>query len=219
MAIIYKITNKISGKAYIGQTRTSLSERMRRHYYVAKTQATTGIDFAIHKYGRENFIVETICECKEEELDEKEKYYINKYNTYNDGYNLTLGGQRDNGKKLQINLLEAYNYYLKEQSLERTAKKFNCCSKVLSRLFNEQNLKSNLFMYKGKDNLKKGVALAKKKTKIQELNLIFESTAECARWLIKNGYTTSPEKTVAGCIGRVTRGERKTYLKLHFEYI
>lgn len=219
MGIIYKITNNISGKSYIGQTRTSLADRMRRHYYVARTDAQTGIDFAIKKYGKENFTVQIICECKNEELDEKEKYYIQLYDTYYNGYNLTLGGQDGSGQKVNFNIDEAYNIYLKEQSIEKAAKQLGCCSKVLARVFNEHNLKSDLFMNKGKFNLQKGTELAKKKTKIKELNLEFSSAAECARWLINNGYTNSPEKTVSNCVRRVAKGERMTYLGMHFEFI
>lgn len=219
MGIIYKITNNISGKSYIGQTRTSLAERMRRHYYVARTEAKTGIDFAIQKYGKENFTVEVVCECKNEELDDKEKYYIQLYDTYYNGYNLTLGGQDGSGQKVNIDVNEAYEIYLKEQSMEKAAKKLGCCTKVLARLFNEQGLKTNLFMSKGKDNLEKGAKLISKKTKIRELDMVFVSAAECARWLINNNYTKSPESTVSNCIRRVAKGERMTYLGFHFDFI
>lgn len=74
---------------------------MYKHYSNSK-KATTGIDFAINKYGKENFLVEKICECADENLDDLERYYINYYNTYYDGYNLTLGGQ-DIGTKLDLN--------------------------------------------------------------------------------------------------------------------
>ena len=61
MGFIYKITNLINGKIYIGQTITSISQRMNRHYTNAKTNNhATGIDGAIKKYGRENFKVEEI---------------------------------------------------------------------------------------------------------------------------------------------------------------
>ena len=82
MGYIYKITNKINNKMYIGQTITTIKERMYKHYSNAK-KATTGIDFAIGKYGKENFIVEEVCSCLDEDLDDLEQFYIAKFDTYN----------------------------------------------------------------------------------------------------------------------------------------
>ena len=59
---------------------------------------------AIHKYGRDKFHIQLIEECPVNILDEREKYWINFYNSYNTGYNLTLGGQNSN--YFNINKLE-----------------------------------------------------------------------------------------------------------------
>lgn len=93
MAFIYKITNLLNGKIYIGQTRMTVKQRMYKHYSRANQDDITGIDAAIKKYGKENFSVETLEECEEEKLDERERYYINLFSSYDNGYNLTLGGQ------------------------------------------------------------------------------------------------------------------------------
>lgn len=97
--LIYKATNKINGKAYIGQTVKSLRKRKRDHLAAA---FRPGADFyfwrAIRKYGPENFKWEKLCECASKvELDKKEKYYITYYNTFENGYNLTLGGEGNLG--------------------------------------------------------------------------------------------------------------------------
>lgn len=52
----------------------------------------------MRKYGIENFIIELIEECKNEDLDEKEKYYIKKFHSFLgdefcNGYNMTIGGE------------------------------------------------------------------------------------------------------------------------------
>ena len=94
MGFIYKITNKINGKVYIGQTITPIKNRMYKHYSQARNgKNITGIDAAIKKYGKENFEVEQILECPNEDLDLQEKFYISKYNSFENGYNLTIGGQ------------------------------------------------------------------------------------------------------------------------------
>jgi len=98
MGLIYKITNPLdNNRSYIGQTRGTLEKRWYKH-------TTTHINYddyfhrAIRKYGSENFIVEVLEEnIPEELLNEKEAYYIEKYNTYiknlnSNGYNLTRGG-------------------------------------------------------------------------------------------------------------------------------
>ena len=86
---IYKITNKVTGKSYIGQTRYTVEFRWRQHQH-----KKDGCYFhnSIHKYGAENFIVETLEECDFEDLDSREIYYIAKYDTFNNGYNTTIGG-------------------------------------------------------------------------------------------------------------------------------
>lgn len=50
------------------------------------------IKYAFHKYGVDNFIFEVLEECKQEELNEKEQYWIKYFDTFENGYNLTLGG-------------------------------------------------------------------------------------------------------------------------------
>ena len=86
---IYKITNKVNGKSYIGQTRYTIEFRWRQHLH---KKDNTYFHNAIRKYGADNFIVEKLEECNIEDLNEREIYYIAKYNTFKDGYNLTIGG-------------------------------------------------------------------------------------------------------------------------------
>lgn len=88
---IYKIVNKVNGKMYIGQS-VNIAERWKNHKIDAKSK-----DFplyrAIRKYGLDNFLFEVIEQCRIEELDDKEIYWIKFYNTYDNGYNCTIGGQ------------------------------------------------------------------------------------------------------------------------------
>ena len=86
---IYKITNKVNGKSYIGQTRYTIEFRWRQHIH---KKDNTYFHNAIKKYGVDNFIVEKLEKCNIEDLNEREIYYIAKYNTFKDGYNLTIGG-------------------------------------------------------------------------------------------------------------------------------
>ena len=99
---IYKLTSP-SNKCYIGQT-INLVERKRTLYNPNKYYSGHRLDNAIKKYGIENFqyeiiiqIVESSKEKLREKLDELEKFYIEKYDSYNNGYNMTLGGSGSNG--------------------------------------------------------------------------------------------------------------------------
>lgn len=97
---IYKVTNLINGKVYIGQS-IDIRKRWRQHKNAAKSKEKSLFYSAIRKYGIENFSFEIIEECSLEELDDKEKFYIEKFNSYigwenSNGYNMTTGGNRPN---------------------------------------------------------------------------------------------------------------------------
>lgn len=95
---IYIIKNLINNKVYIGQTTQKLSKRFNGHCCYSKTDRSINmyIKRAIHKYGRKNFSIELLEECNIEDLNQREQYWIKKYDSYNNGYNLTLGGQDSN---------------------------------------------------------------------------------------------------------------------------
>lgn len=96
--LIYKVTNKLNGCIYIGQTSLSLQERRYRHEQESLNIYRKTVKFhnALLKYGFNNFIWEVIRECNsQEELDYYEKYYISLYDSCNRqrGYNLKYGGK------------------------------------------------------------------------------------------------------------------------------
>jgi len=92
--IIYKVTNKINGREYVGQTINSLKKRKSEHISVALSiHDNNYFHSALRRYGPENFDWKTIHECVNiDDLNKWEIYYIKYYNTFNNGYNLTLGG-------------------------------------------------------------------------------------------------------------------------------
>ncbi len=90
--IVYKTTNIINGKIYVGQT-----VRNDPHYLGSGTR----LKYAIEKYGISNFTRETLCECSSRsDLDKMEKLWIRKLQSKNPtiGYNLESGGRRFSGK-------------------------------------------------------------------------------------------------------------------------
>lgn len=101
---IYKITNIINNKIYIGYTKKSLDERLKSHFYYAK-HGKLPLSHAIKKYGKENFKIELIEESENDNYihKEREKYWINRLNSRNPkiGYNVAAGG--DGGDTLSKN--------------------------------------------------------------------------------------------------------------------
>ena len=96
---IYKIENLLNHHVYIGQS-VNIKERWQEHCRngLADKNASDKIWYnypiycAIRKYGLENFTFTILEETSLEELNERERYWINYYNSYHDGYNATTGG-------------------------------------------------------------------------------------------------------------------------------
>lgn len=97
---IYKITNIIDGKIYVGKTKKTIDIRYKSHLKTAQQykeiqKTSSQIYNAINKYGVENFTIEQLEECPYEILSEREKFWINKLDARNPdtGYNICSGGE------------------------------------------------------------------------------------------------------------------------------
>ena len=96
---IYKVSNTVNSKMYIGQTTRTPEERFEEHLKACTAKARREQKFyaAIVELGKDKFYVETIdCAKSQEELNEKEKYWIKYYNSIENGYNSIPGGQDQN---------------------------------------------------------------------------------------------------------------------------
>jgi group I intron endonuclease len=91
MTFIYKITNIINNKSYIGLTKRNPKERWWEHSKPSRNKVSA-LTNAINKYGKENFKFEVIYETENPNL--MERYFIRLNNTISpNGYNLTFGGE------------------------------------------------------------------------------------------------------------------------------
>lgn len=124
MTGIYMITNKLNNQAYVGLAK-DIDSRWQTHKYRAFSNTESNHEYnkalyqAFRKYGVDNFEFKILEECKEEELKEKEIFYISLYNTYINGYNETPGGDgvlNNQGERHpHTKLTNEDVYYIREQ--------------------------------------------------------------------------------------------------------
>lgn len=199
--IIYKATNVATGEVYIGATTISLHERINDHYNKATKNCGHKFQNAIREYGFESFIWEQIdTGINTDELALKEKYYIQKFDSFNNGYNSDRGG----GFKKTI-----YQYNLTGelestfQSLEEASKSSSISEESISHACVGDRKTSNGFYwtYTSTFNLKEDI---RKKKVVQydfegkALN-VFDSIIEASK------QTEINKSSIAKCC----RGERK----------
>jgi len=93
---IYCFTNKVNGKKYVGQS-LSIESRFNSHRNCHLNERYNGYDTkfyrALRKYGFDNFDFCVLEECSKEELNNREKYYISHFDSFNSGYNSSDGGE------------------------------------------------------------------------------------------------------------------------------
>lgn len=141
MGYIYKITNKINNKIYIGKTEKTLQERWDRHIVNA---FNLNLDYplyrAFRKYGINNFIIDIIeNNISSLNINERERYWINYYDSYNTGYNATLGGD---GQCL-YDSKEIAKKYMELKNIEQTAKFFGCSRRPILEAIKKYNIQTN----------------------------------------------------------------------------
>lgn len=213
---IYGIKNKINGKIYIGQS-INIIQRWRRHRTDSRRRNFIGENYpiyrAINKYGLNNFDFIVIEECDKNELNEKEIYWIKKYNSTNDekGYNVSPGGDYVRGPyklteediKEIIDLLE--NTYM---SIIDIGKNFNVTNQMVSAINTGKNwrqsdknypLRNSFLLSKrySEDNycIDCGKKISKKAKRCTDCYGIYQrsverpSPLELAKMVVERGFT------------------------------
>ena len=91
MRFIYLAKNLINGKCYVGQTK-DFQNRVKGHLNEADAGKGYAFHAAIRKHGKENFVFEVIEECDDDDVNERECIWIERFDSFKRGYNLTSGG-------------------------------------------------------------------------------------------------------------------------------
>lgn len=170
--LIYCVHCISTGKKYIGQTTQILEKRIKRHFCDSEK---TDYHFhrAIKKYGKENFIFGIVEECNLEELNSKEIYWIDVYDTFANGYNSDTGGL--NGRLLSENTKEKIRNSLKNRTFtpEHIEKiKKSLTGKTLSQETRNKISQSKTGKYRGplSEEHKKKIGDANRGRKLGPLN-------------------------------------------------
>lgn len=126
---IYKITNKINNKTYIGQS-INIENRWQQHKINAFNFNTHTYNYplyrAIRKYGLDNFEFQVLEECNKEILTQEEQYYIDYYNSLNPncGYNLVSAVDAKRGENCNWAKLSNKETYLIIDLIKNTSLSF-----------------------------------------------------------------------------------------------
>ena len=210
MGYIYKITNTLNDKVYIGQTIKTVQKRFTQHKNNSNKEYFSQIVLykAFNKYGIENFICEEIEEVPNDKLDEREKYWIEYYDSYFNGYNSTLGGRAT----------QLYNWdtddiiekYMILKSARAVAKEIGCDHSTIDRILNENGVKR----FTPSQQQSKPLYF-KKKDEIHH----FETTREAAEWLIENGITkmTNPNLVRQEITNRIRNNKKYFGFEIYYE--
>lgn len=138
---IYCITNKVNGKQYVGKTMDTVEQRFKEHLRNVNTERNKKrpLYAAFKKYGINSFIVSTLEECEESLLNEREIFWINKLDTYRNGYNATCGG--DGFTKYNYEAI--WEKYQELQNIQATARLFGCDRRVVRSIINKHGIFNN----------------------------------------------------------------------------
>ena len=206
MAYIYLIENVLNNKKYVGKTMFSIEKRWKEHQqdYLKHRCEKRPLYNAMCKYGIENFRISQLEEVNPEIAEEREIYWIKYYNTYENGYNATLGGDgtlRLNYKKI---LFLFDNTFLTQKEI---AQKCNC---------SEDSVKNIVFQYRDNVNWQKryinqqkenNLGITGKSVRCIETGDVFPSATQAANWLIQNNKIKS-QSSARNRIPKICRKEK-----------
>ena len=207
MAYIYKITNNLNQKCYIGKTLKSVRVRWSQHCreFLLEKNFNRPLYGAMKKYGIENFSIETIEEVEEALVNDREIYWISFYEAYQKGYNATVGG--DGKSYLDYDKIVADYLFIK--NISEVAKLNNCSSDSVSDILHAKNISTLTGGEVMRNNHIKRVLMLDKET--DEVLKEFKTYMEASLFLQENGFTNvTGLRGVTSKLSLVCRGKRKT---------
>lgn len=192
---IYCIENIINHKKYIGQS-IDIEERWERHkrdaFYINSKTYDYPLYRSIRKHGLQNFNFYILELCDITKLNELEMKYIQEFDTFNNGYNLTLGGDGTFKYKWKDILDE---YQQQPISIRKIAEKYDIPPTTLRAALLRNNIK--IWYSKNEEVEKEFIEIYDRVKSIREVSRITGRTTKyISRVLKENGYIIKQEKSI-----------------------
>ncbi|MGL4997506.1 MAG: GIY-YIG nuclease family protein [Cetobacterium sp.] len=200
---IYKITNSVNQKVYIGNTTQTIERRFKQHISDSKKERCNKrpLYHAMNKYGIDKF---TIIEIgKFENSKEIEMKHILEYDSYKNGYNATLGGD---GK----------SYVVESDDIIVSKYKELCSIKMVSDYFGYHEDTISEILKRNDVVLISRIHANRLAVSCPTLEVSFDDIYKMATYLISHQYSSARLSVVVDGIKRAMTGKRKSYLKMQF---
>lgn len=244
---IYKITNDINDKVYIGETTRSIETRFSEHCF--DNRSTSKIHKAIAEYGWQHFKIEEIEQVPISKLYEREAYWVKYYNSFYEGYNGTETGQAIKDFKNtryydSIHVIEPDIWFDSKEEMAREIAQFTSWGNAFLKDKISEGLNTNFLGYHleqkkipyeqispidDRENWIKNlnIEFAGKRIHCIELNKDFDTIGEASQFILENGYyigtSKIPIQSIRTSIGKQLNGKSTDISSikenLHFEYL
>lgn len=206
MSFIYKISNTINSKLYIGKTSNSIEKRWKEHLRDSKKESLVirPLYRAMKKYGTDVFKIELVEEVSESSVNVREIYWINYYNSFKEGYNATLGGDGSS----YIDRDSVVSTYTELKSMRATSNHLNIDEKTVRKILKECGIK--ILPKAEMQKEKQGKSVAKLNKDTDEIVETFSSIKDAAKSVPNASFSH---------ISSVCSGKRKTAYGFKWSFI
>ena len=206
MPYIYKITNMVNQKIYIGKTLFTIEKRFKQHMneYLKREKEHRPLYSAIKKYGIESFEICILEECSVSELSERERFWIESLGSFKNGYNATRGG--DGTIYADYDLI--FSLFEEGKNIKEIAAITKYCEDTVRTGLISYGITEKQRSERGHSSLKKPVAKLDPET--LEIIEVFSSTGEAKK---------SVGAQVSSHIAKVCQGKRKTAYGYKWKYL
>lgn len=210
MGYIYKITNDINDKVYIGKTEFDIQKRFKEHCKDSQyNYENRPLYKAMKKYGIEHFTIDLVEECNN--IEEREKYWIEYYNSFLNGYNATLGGD---GKTL-IDYDLVLDYFNEGKTVKEISTQIQRDAGHIADILKQKGISQEEILKRSKQSQTKMVIMF---SKTNEILKEFESVAVAAQYCIDNQLSKDKISGISSHISQCCNGIRYSAYRHLWKY-